>query len=92
MPIGFFISHGLDGGDNILKLRNLPEGTPGGHPVVFGHREDEITLMGLQAVKKGVELVGHQVAAAVTSALDNSVDGHGQPGMTWLADKTCAAG
>lgn len=70
---GLFIRHGLDGGDHVLKLGNLTQGATGGHPVVPSHREDEIALVGFEAVEKSGELVVHQVAVVVGITLNNRV-------------------
>ena len=69
-PTPLLIRHGLDGGDHVFQFGDLTQGAPGGHPVVLGHRQDEIALVSLQAVEKDVELFGHLAAVVAGFVLD----------------------
>ena len=63
-PVRFLGSNGLNSRNDVLKLGDLPQRTPGWQPVVLGHCQDERALMRLQAFEESVELVRHGWAVA----------------------------
>ncbi|WP_187278583.1 hypothetical protein [Methylobacterium sp. WL64] len=62
---------GLHGSYDILQLGDLAERTPGRQSVMLGHRQNERTLVRLQAFEEGFELGEHEKAVAATGGPNN---------------------
>ena len=67
--MGLFVGDRFEGSDDVFEVGYLPQDALGRHPVVLGHRLDEIALVGFEGGQEGVELLKNRAAVVAMLAL-----------------------